>query len=41
LECYHVLQIKCNTTFKVSATISFNVNATEAPVKVGATPCWI
>jgi len=23
------------------ATISFNVNATEAPVKVGATPCCI
>ena len=41
LESYHVLQTECNTTFKVSATISFNLNATEASVRVRATPCCI
>ena len=36
-----VFQAKCNITFKVKATAPFNVSATEAPVKVGATPCCI
>jgi len=34
-------QSKCNTIFKVSATIFSNVNATGVSVKVGATPCCI
>lgn len=41
LESTYVLQTKYNADFKVSATIPFNVNATEVPVRVSATPCCI
>jgi hypothetical protein len=34
-------QSKCDTIFKVSATIFFNVNATGVSVKVGTTPSCI